>query len=73
LEELFEFADRNQIELIQISTEPLLTLSKLPAHHSDPFDRLIVSQALSEKLILISKDKGLKKYKVKLEWGKASN
>lgn len=73
LEELFEFADRNQIELIQISTEHLLTLSKLPEHHSDPFDRLIVSQALSEKLILISKDKGLKKYKVKLEWGKASN
>ncbi len=68
LEELFEYADRNQIEIMQISNEHLLTLSKLPAHHSDPFDRLIVSQALSENLTLITKDKGLKKYKIKQQW-----
>ena len=65
LEELFEYADRNQIEVIQISNEHLLTLSLLPGHHSDPFDRLIVSQALAENLTLITKDKGLKKYKIK--------
>ena len=68
LEELFEYADRNQIEVIQISNEHLLTLSLLPRHHSDPFDRLIVSQALAENLTLITKDKGLKKYKIKQQW-----
>jgi PIN domain nuclease of toxin-antitoxin system len=68
LEELFEYADRNQIEVIQISNEHLLTLSLLPGHHSDPFDRLIVSQALAENLTLITKDKGLKKYKIKQQW-----
>jgi PIN domain nuclease of toxin-antitoxin system len=68
LEELFEYADRNRIEIIQITYEHLLTLAKLPEHHSDPFDRLIVSQAIAENLTLFSKDKLLKKYKIKQKW-----
>ena len=68
LEELFEYADRNQIEIIPITYGHLLTLSKLPNYHGDPFDRLIISQAISENLTLITKDKGLKKYKVKQQW-----
>jgi PIN domain nuclease of toxin-antitoxin system len=68
LEELFDYADRNQIEILQISNEHLLRLSSLPTHHSDPFDRLIISQAIEEKLVLISKDKEFKKYKVKQQW-----
>jgi len=68
LEELFEYADRNRIEIIQISYEHLLTLSKLPGHHNDPFDRIIISQAIAENLTLVSKDKGFKKYKIKQQW-----
>jgi len=68
LEELFEYADRNQIEIMQISNDHLLTLSSLPVYHSDPFDRLLVSQALAENFTLISKDKLLKKYKIKQQW-----
>ena len=68
LEELFEYADRNRIEIIQISYEHLLTLSKLPGHHNDPFDRIIISQSIAENLTLISKDKGSKKYKIKQHW-----
>ena len=68
LEELFEYADRNRIEIIQISYEHLLTLSKLPIHHNDPFDRIIISQAIAENLTLVSKDKGFKKYKIKQPW-----
>jgi PIN domain nuclease of toxin-antitoxin system len=68
LENLFEYADRNRVEILQISNEHLLTLSTLPGHHSDPFDRLIVSQALAENLTLITKDKELRKYKIKQQW-----
>ncbi len=68
LEELFEYADRNSIEIIQISYNHLLTLSQLPIHHNDPFDRIIISQSIAENLTLISKDKGLKKYKIKQQW-----
>ena len=68
LDELFDYADRNQIEIIQIANSHLLTLSKLADYHSDPFDRLIISQDITENLILISRDKGFKKYKVKQQW-----
>jgi len=69
IEDLFKYADRNQIEIVQITAEHLLVLASLPQHHNDPFDRLIVSQAISENMTLYSKDKGLKKYKIKQEWG----
>lgn len=68
LEELFAYAERNRIEIIQITYDHLLTISKLPGHHSDPFDRIIISQAVSENLTLISRDKGFKKYKIKQQW-----
>lgn len=68
LEELFHYADRNQIEIVQITYDHLQALLSLPHHHSDPFDRLIISQVIAEKFILISRDKGIKKYKVKQQW-----
>ena len=68
LEELYRFAERNQIELIQINERHLLKLMTLDFIHNDPFDRLIISQAMSEKLTLISRDKVFKKYKVKPLW-----
>lgn len=68
LEDLFNYIDRNQIEIIPINIEHLLTLSDLPRHHGDPFDRLIISQAITENLTLITRDSALKKYKVKQQW-----
>ena len=69
IDDLFKYAERNQIEIVQITSEHLIVLSNLAQHHNDPFDRLIVSQAIAENLILYSRDKGLKKYKIKQEWG----
>ncbi len=39
-----------------------LQVSKLPMHHSDPFDRLLVAQAISEALHLLTVDSKLKAY-----------
>lgn len=66
--ELFEFAKRNQIEIIEISELHLTGLLNLEPHHKDPFDRLIISQTISEKLTLLSKDNQMDKYKIILEW-----
>lgn len=68
LTELFAFIDKNQIGVIPINVEHLLMLSKLPKHHGDPFDRLIISQASTDSLTIISKDKYFSKYKVKVFW-----
>jgi len=40
----------------------------LPWHHKDPFDRILVAQALSEGLTLVSCDQAFQAYKVPLFW-----
>lgn len=39
-----------------------VALSRLPAHHRDPFDRLLVAQAISEPMILLTVDRALPAY-----------
>jgi PIN domain nuclease of toxin-antitoxin system len=44
-------------------------LFDLPLHHQDPFDRLIISTALSDGLPLISRDQHFRKYKgLRIVW-----
>ena len=40
----------------------------LPFHHHDPFDRLLIAQALSERLPIITRDRVFKKYGVEVIW-----
>lgn len=37
----------------------------LPWHHRDPFDRMLIAQALTEGLTLVSRDRALRRYEVK--------
>jgi len=67
-EALFRFSERNQIEIIPINETHLTTLLNLEFINNDPFDRIIVSQVISEDLTLISRDKKLKNYNLKLQW-----
>jgi PIN domain nuclease of toxin-antitoxin system len=45
-----------------------LHVAELPGHHRDPFDRLLVSQAILEKLVLLTADPQLEPYEVRLQW-----
>lgn len=56
----------NQIELLPIAVSHLQTVSALPFHHKDPFDRLIIAQALVEKIGLVSVDKVFEAYGVNI-------
>jgi len=40
----------------------------LPFHHKDPFDRMLIAQAIAERLDLLSRDEKLAKYEVKRVW-----
>lgn len=40
----------------------------LPAHHSDPFDRLLAAQAIAEGLTLMTADRKLEPYRVLVHW-----
>lgn len=54
------------IELVQISTSHIVQVSTLPFHHKDPFDRMIIAQALVETLPVISTDNDFNVYGVDL-------
>lgn len=43
-------------------------LERLPPHHSDPFDRLLVAQARHEGAVLVSADKAVARYGVPVLW-----
>ncbi len=49
-------------ELLPIKCEHLVVLSKLPMLHRDPFDRLLIAQAQTEPLVLVSADEKMKAY-----------
>ena len=40
----------------------------LPPHHRDPFDRLLIAQAIVDDLVLVSADSAFRKYKLPVVW-----
>jgi len=60
--------DRNQIDTLPIFNEHALLAGQLPLHHKDPFDRMLVAQAKSESLGIISDDPKLPLYDVDVLW-----
>ncbi|OYX15732.1 MAG: twitching motility protein PilT, partial [Algoriphagus sp. 32-45-6] len=56
-------------EILPLDFEHLLELFRLQEIHKDPFDRILISQAISEKFTLISKDTNFRLYaNLKLVW-----
>ena len=58
----------HKIRILDITVDNLVQLTTLPLHHQDPFDRLIVAQAIVEGIPIISKDEAFDLYDVKREW-----
>jgi PIN domain nuclease of toxin-antitoxin system len=53
---------------LPISAKHAWHVRGLPMHHRDPFDRLLVAQALVERLPVISRDTVLDRYGVEVRW-----
>jgi PIN domain nuclease of toxin-antitoxin system len=58
--------DNYSMELLGIRYEHVLQLEALPVHHSDPFDRLLIAQAISESLPILTHDEKFSLYPVKV-------
>ena len=56
------------MELLPIRYEHILQLERLPLHHSEPFDRLLIAQAIAESLPILTHDEKFPLYPVKLIW-----
>jgi PIN domain nuclease of toxin-antitoxin system len=60
--------DAYGMSLLPIRYEHILQLESLPHHHSDPFDRLLTAQALTESLPILTGDRAFANYGIKLVW-----
>ena len=68
LDELIKIIESRDFNIIQIENEYLRKLSELPFIHKDPFDRMIISTAISEDLTIITVDENIHKYSVSCVW-----
>lgn len=53
---------------LPITLDHAAAVESLPWHHRDPFDRMLVAQALTEGAAIVSRDDGLRQYGVTLVW-----
>ena len=58
----------SRIEILDITVDSLIKLTTLPFHHRDPFDRLIIAQALVEGIPIIGADAAFDAYGISREW-----
>lgn len=58
----------NDFELLAIQLNHLNTISTLPFHHNDPFDRLIIAQGITDNLPILSRDSTFDAYAVRRIW-----
>jgi len=58
----------NDIQLLPIAIDHLNILAKLPLHHRDPFDRMLIAQAMQEGIQIISVDTKFDDYDVERKW-----
>ena len=58
----------NAFSLLDVQLAHVIRVADLPFHHRDPFDRLLVAQALEDDLAIVSTDRVFRKYGVSIVW-----
>ena len=65
-EDLAEQLAHHQFEVLPIGLTHALAVRSLPPLHADPFDRMLVAQAQCDELVLVTRDKNVKRYAVEV-------
>ena len=68
IEDFIESIDENGFSLLEVSTGHIKTVVELPFHHRDPFDRILVAQAIVEEMAVITTDTDVVKYDINSIW-----
>jgi PIN domain nuclease of toxin-antitoxin system len=61
-----EQQDKNRLEVLPVEAAHVFGLQALPSHHKDPFDRLLIAQAITEGMPVLSVDAIFKQYPLQL-------
>jgi PIN domain nuclease of toxin-antitoxin system len=62
------FRKRELIEPLPLTEEMVLQVVRLPAIHRDPFDRLLICQAIAEGMTILTPDQRIRQYPVRTVW-----
>jgi PIN domain nuclease of toxin-antitoxin system len=65
-DDIVEAAEQTGFEWLAISARHAILAGSLPAHHRDPFDRMLVAQAQAESLAIVTRDQRLSYYGVEI-------
>ena len=63
-----KYVVRSGIRVLAIRTRHIVSLAGLPDLHKDPFDRILVAQAIAEGLDLVTNDEPIGRYPVRTIW-----
>jgi PIN domain nuclease of toxin-antitoxin system len=58
----------NRFHLLPITTDHVIKVASLPFLHRDPFERLIIAQAMVENITILTRDPDFAGYRVKVLW-----
>ncbi len=58
----------HQIQVLPFSMEAALQIATLPPHHKDPFDRMLVCQAVAGGFTILTPDPEFQKYAAQVVW-----
>jgi PIN domain nuclease of toxin-antitoxin system len=59
---------RHHIKSMAIDESSVFQLTRLPEYHKDPFDRILICQAIAKGLIILTPDPLIIKYPIRVEW-----
>jgi len=68
MHQLKQLVWENGLEILPITIEDAICVSQLPFQHRDPFDRLLIAQAMNQNMSLISRDQAMSLYNIKTFW-----
>jgi len=65
---ILKHLELNAIKTLPVQMIHALHVYKLPEHHRDPFDRLLIAQAQLEKVPILTADPQISRYEVEVIW-----
>ncbi len=59
---------RHDIDSLPLDEAAVLQLSRLPDYHKDPFDRILICQAIAGGMVILTPDPRITRYPIRSEW-----
>ncbi len=67
-ESFADAVEENRFDLLPITLDHIGVVAEMPLHHRDPFDRMLIAQAIHERLTMVTHDRTFAAYTVPVLW-----